>query len=123
MCFELDMKCSMLFFLQNPETGGTGGKRFTFKNLSARLRGEDTSYEAQLATAEKELKEAEESLSNIQKEFEYDTRRKGILIFYFFFKKGFHSRCPSRNREIQHAKIRRFSKHVNQLCAITVTHA
>ena len=57
-------------FFQNPEEGGGSGKKFSFKSISARIRGEDTSYEAQLATAERELKEAEDNLNRTQKEFE-----------------------------------------------------
>ncbi|XP_019849679.1 PREDICTED: sorting nexin-4-like [Amphimedon queenslandica] len=58
----------------NPEEGGTGGKKFSFKSLSARLRGEDISYEGQKATAERELTDAEEALTDIQKEFDEFTR-------------------------------------------------
>jgi sorting nexin-4 len=55
----------------NPETsGGQKGKRFTFKNISARLRGEDTSYEGQLAISEKELQDSEVQLCDHQKKFD-----------------------------------------------------
>ena len=56
--------------MQNPEEGGSGTKKISFRSISARLRGEDTSYEGQLATSEKELHEAEKSVEKSQKEFE-----------------------------------------------------
>ena len=45
-------------------------KRFSFKNISARLHGKDVTYEGQLATAREELQEAEEAVSRSQREFE-----------------------------------------------------
>lgn len=60
-----------LFTLQVSEGGETGGaRRFSFRNISARLRGGDTSLEGQLATAEKELQDAEDAVERTQKEFE-----------------------------------------------------
>ena len=59
-------------FSQRPEEGGGsgGGSRFSFRHISARLRGEDTSYEGQLAITERELREAEDNIEKSQKEFE-----------------------------------------------------
>lgn len=50
--------------------GGGGGRKFSFRHLSARLRGEDTSFEAQLDLAVRELREAEDYLEKLQQEFE-----------------------------------------------------
>ncbi len=58
------------FFFQNPGENGSGVKMFSFKGLSARLKGEDTSYESQIALAEKDLQEAETNVQKVQKTFE-----------------------------------------------------
>lgn len=66
--------CGMLlylfFFSKDPEKGGTGPKKLSFRSISARIRGEDMSYESQLAAAEKELSDAETAVHRAQKEFE-----------------------------------------------------
>ena len=55
---------------QNPETGGSGGSRFSLKVLSTKLRGGDTSYFARMAQATRELQESEDNLKQAQKDFE-----------------------------------------------------
>ncbi len=35
---------SLSVYVQNPETGGSGGSRFSFKVLTTKLKGGDTSY-------------------------------------------------------------------------------
>lgn len=56
-----------------PEDGSSGGKKLSLKNISALIRGEDTRYEVQLANADKELSDAEETVDQSQKEFEQFT--------------------------------------------------
>ena len=60
----------MVFTIQAPDDGNNGGKKLSFKNISALIRGEDTRYEVQLANADKELSDAEETVDQSQKEFE-----------------------------------------------------
>ena len=47
-----------------------GGGRFSFRALSNRIRGVDSSYEGRLAVASRELQEAEESVKVTQKELQ-----------------------------------------------------
>ncbi len=56
--------------MQNPETGGSGGSRFTFKVLTTKLRGGDTSYFGRMSTATRELQEAEDNAKQAQKDLE-----------------------------------------------------
>ena len=56
--------------VQNPETGGSGGSRFSMKLLTTRLRGGDTSYFGRMKTATRELQEAEEGAKNAHNELE-----------------------------------------------------
>lgn len=58
------------WFTKDPEKGGSGPKKLSFRSISARIRGEDMSYEAQLAAAEKDLSEAETAVLKAQREFE-----------------------------------------------------
>ncbi len=57
--------------MQNPETGGSGGSRFTFKVLTTKLRGGDTSYFGRMSTATRELQEAEDNAKQAQKDLEW----------------------------------------------------
>ena len=68
--FLIILNLNWYFVPQNPEEGGSGPKKLSFRSISARLRGEDTSYQAQLAVSEKELEEAETTVLKAQKEFE-----------------------------------------------------
>ena len=56
--------------LQNPETGGSGGSKFSLKLLSTKLRGGDTSYFARMAQATRELQESEDNLKQAQRDLE-----------------------------------------------------
>ena len=55
---------------QNPESGGSGGSRFSLKTMATKLRGGDTSYEGRLAIAVRELQEAEDTMKQAQQELE-----------------------------------------------------
>ena len=55
---------------QNPESGGSGGSRFSLKTMAVRLRGRDTSYEARLSKEVRELQEAEDAMKQAQQELE-----------------------------------------------------
>ena len=55
---------------QNPETGGRGGSKFSFKVLSTKLRGGDTSYFARMAQATRELQESENNTKQAQQDLE-----------------------------------------------------
>ena len=59
-----------MFDFQNPETGGTGGSRFTLKVLSTRLKGGDTSYFGRMSQATQELQEAEDAVKQAHKDLE-----------------------------------------------------
>ena len=56
--------------MQNPETGGSGGSKFSLKVLSTRLKGGDTSYFGQMSQATRELQEAEDNVKQSQKDLE-----------------------------------------------------
>ena len=56
--------------IQNPETGGSGGSKFSLKVLSTKLRGGDTSYFARMAQATRELQESEDNLKQAQRDLE-----------------------------------------------------
>lgn len=66
---SLDHQC-MDTILQNPETGGSGGSKFSLKILSTKLRGGDTSYFARMAQATRELQESEDNLKQAQRDLE-----------------------------------------------------
>ena len=55
---------------QNPESGGGGDSKFSLKTMAVRLRGGDTSYEARLSKAVRELQEAEDAMKQAQQELE-----------------------------------------------------
>jgi len=57
-------------YTQSPESGGSGGSRFSLKAMATKLRGGDTSYEGRLAQAVRELQEAEDAMKQAQKELE-----------------------------------------------------
>ena len=56
--------------MQNPDTGGSGGSRFSFKVLSTRLKGGDTSYFGRISQATRELQEAEDNVKQAQNDLE-----------------------------------------------------
>ena len=54
---------------QSSEPGGGGtSSRFSLRSVTAKLRGGDTSIEARLLTAVKELQEAERNVEQADKE-------------------------------------------------------
>lgn len=57
-------------YMQNPDTGGSGGSRFSFKVLSTRLKGGDTSYFGRISQATRELQEAEDNVKQAQNDLE-----------------------------------------------------
>lgn len=56
--------------MQNPDTGGSGGSRFSLKVLSTRLKGGDTSYFGRMSQATQELQEAEDNVKQAHKDLE-----------------------------------------------------
>jgi hypothetical protein len=70
-CDKLIMLMHTLYCnIQNPETGGSGGSKFSLKVLSTKLRGGDTSYFARMAQATRELQESEDNLKQAQRDLE-----------------------------------------------------
>ncbi len=61
---------SLSVYVQNPETGGSGGSRFSFKVLTTKLKGGDTSYFGRMSAATRDLQEAEDSAKQAQKDLE-----------------------------------------------------
>ncbi|XP_064396570.1 sorting nexin-4-like [Halichondria panicea] len=60
---------------ENPETGGSGGSRFSFKVLTTKLKGGDTSYFGRMSAATRDLQEAEDSAKQAQKDLELFTAK------------------------------------------------
>jgi hypothetical protein len=60
----------MVLTPQNPDTGGSGGSRFSLKVLSTKLKGGDTSYFGRMSQATQELQDAEDNVKQAHKDLE-----------------------------------------------------